>query len=421
MSSEYQVHVVSKENIANHAVVSASKAALPPVDDGHVRVRTIIISLTINTQTYARLGGVRNWWDTYPVSHDLPEPYNDRSRYGICPAWGYGEVLDSKVSGISTGELLWGFWPSSSLPVELRLVPAGVTGHWIEKSEGRQSLMNLYQRYVIAEPGLRIQSLDEAQWKEMALGAVFTVWQAGYLLNAYVFGSRSTHPLGIGEWSKEDTDLSSAVVVALSASGKTARGFIHHLKHDRSSDEGPLGLLSITAARIKTFVPESSLPAKTVAYEDATGKETMDWMISQRPRKVVVVDFGGRGNSLYTLLGALKTNLSDVKVVVIGVGGAADALTPKDVGAWAQQTATLENRVQMNTSGLRDTAMDRYGEEAYFNAYENAWQSFVKSPAISDLKLEIREGIAGDNGFEGGWTQLCEGQVPGDVALVYRL
>ena len=420
MSSDCHVHVVSKENIADHAVMPLASTSLSPLQDGHVRVRTLIISLTLNTQTYARLGDVRNWWDTYPVPRALPSPYNDQSRYGICPAWGYGEVTASKISGINTGQLIWGFWPTSSLPIDLKLVPADVPKHWIEKSEGRQTLMNLYQRYMIPDPQVRVQSLDEAKWKDMAWGGALTVWQAGYLLNAYIFGPQPVHPLGFGEWSEKDADLSAAVVIALSASGKTARGFIHELTSHRSADQGPLGLLSITSAQNSSFVPKAFFPTKTVSYDQATSTETLDWIAAQKPAKIVVVDFGGRGDSLYTLLEALKGQSTGCETVVIGVGGAADALTPKDVGDWAQKTTSLDNRVQMNASGIRDTAMEKYGAEAYFKGYDDAWLDFVKSPTIRDLKLVIAEGVAGNDGFEGGWTKFCEGKVPGDVALAYR-
>jgi hypothetical protein len=420
MSADKQVHVISKENIADHTVVDISETSLPQLQDGHVRVRTAIISLTVNTQTYARLGNVRNWWDTYPVPKNLPSPYNDGSRYGICPAWGYSEVIESKVSGIQVGELVWGFWPTSSLPVDLKLVPADVPGHWYETTEARSTLMNLYQRYVIPNRSLRVQSLDEAKWTDMAWEAALTVWQAGYLLNAYIFGRQRLHPLGPGEWSESDADITSAVVIALSASGKTARGFLFELATHRAPGDNPLGLLSITSAKNNDFVPKASFPTKTVSYQQANDGETMDWIAERNPSKIVIVDFGGRGDSLHTLLEALKVKLNQAQAVVIGVGGAADTLTPKDVGAWAQKTATLDNRIQMNTSGLRDVAMEKYGAKEYFDGFSAAWKDFVKSSAISDLKLEIRDGVSGDNGFEGGWTEFCKGNVPADVAMVYR-
>lgn len=420
MSNESQIHVVSKENIANHTVLSLPSSSLPPLESGHVRVRTTIISLTVNTQTYARLGAVRNWWDTYPVPQNLPTPYNDQSRYGICPAWGYAEVVESQVAGIQAGELIWGFWPTSSLPVDLKLVPADIGGHWFEKSEGRNTLMNLYQRYVIPDSQLRVHSLDDAKWREMAWEAALTVWQAGYLLNTYIFGRRRMHPLGVGEWSEQDAELSSAVVVVLSASGKTARGFIHELISHRSLEESPLGMLSVTSALKADFVPKASFPTRTVSYQQADGDESLEWIESQKPTKVVIVDFGGRGDSLHTLLEALRVKLGGVEIVIIGVGGAADSLTPKDVGAWAQKTATLNNRIQMNTSGLRDAAMEKYGAEEYFTGFDAAWKEFVKSSSVSDLKLELNNGVAGDDGFEGGWSEFCKGLVPADVARVYR-
>jgi hypothetical protein len=418
MSSNCHVHVVSKENFADNTVVPLSSSSLPPLQDDRIRVRTTIIGLTVNTQSYARLGDLFHWWDTYPVPQKLPAPYKDQARFGIVPAWGYGEVLESKVPGISNGELIWGFWPTSSLPVDLKLVPADVADHWIETSESRSTLMKLYNRYIIPDSKLRVQSLDDAKWTQMAWEGALTVWQAGYLLNRYIFGRQQIHPLGNGEWSEKDADLSTAVVIALSASGKTARGFLHEIINHRSAEDNPLGLLSITSAPTSDFIPKASFPTKTVSYEQANSSESLDWIAKQNPTKVVIVDFGGRGNSLLNLLDALKT--LNVEVIVIGVGGAADALTPKDVGAWAQKTTTLSNRVKMNTSRVRDAAMEKFGAEPYFRGFDDAWQDFVKSSGVKDLKLEMGEGVAGKDGFEGGWSAFCKGTVPIDVAKVYR-
>lgn len=416
MSSNCFVHVVAKENIANHTVVPHSSTFLPQLQDGHVRVRVIIVSLTVNTQAYARMGTVRAWWDAYPVPDSLSEPYNDQSRYGICPAWGYAEVMDSKVSGITTGELIWGMLPTSSLPVDLKLTATIPNGHWIEDSEHRKTLMNLYQRYIIPDPKARVVSLRSTEWNLMAMEAIMLVRLSGYMINANVFGRDPIHPLGFGEWTKKDADLSSAVVIALSGSGKTSRAFIHGLTTDRESDQGPLGLLSITS--LANFDPKASFTTKSVSYEQSTSKETMDWVSDRKPTKIVVVDFGGRGNSLYDLLDALET--INCEVVVIGVGGSADMNTPGEVGEWAEKTMSLKNRVQMNTSGIRDTAIEKYGAEAHFKDVERTWQSFLQSPLMSDLKVEIGEGVAGENGFEGGWTKPIDGKVPGNIAMAFR-
>lgn len=73
----------------------------------------------------------------------LPEPYNDRKSWGIVPAWGYGIVTESRT-GITPGTLVWGFWPTASIPVLLKLQPSEPKGFWTEITESRQRLMTIY-------------------------------------------------------------------------------------------------------------------------------------------------------------------------------------------------------------------------------------------------------------------------------------
>ena len=81
---------------------------------------------------------------------------------------------------------------------------------------------------------------------------------------------------------------------------------------------------------------------------------------------------------------------------------------------------SLENRVQMNTSGIRDAAMKIKGAQIYFNELEEAWHDYTKSTIVNDLRLELGKGVAGINGFEGGWRRLCKGDISGEVAMGYE-
>ena len=421
MSATSHIHLIAKANISEHTVVPLPASSLPALNDGHIRVQTTMISLSSNNLSYAQLGSVRYWWDAYPLPSGLPSPYNDPSQYGIDPAWGYGEVLESKIDGVQVGTLLWGFWPTYDLPVDLQLVPADAKGHWIETSEHRQRLMTLYQRYVVVDSELRLNALKQGHLEDMLREAALRpVWEAGHLLNEFVFGTPPIHPLGTEKWDENDADLSSAVVVSLSASGKTARGFTNALINRRSPGKGPLGLLGITSIKNSNFIPKASFPTKTVLYEKLADNETMDWIANTRPNKIVVADFGGRGDSLTRLLDTLERRFQKAKIVVIGVGGSPQIFTPQDIGNWAQRNAKLESRVQMNTSGIRDAAMEIHGAEAYFKNVMDAWQQFNRSDSVSDIRVQVGEGVAGDNGFEGGWTKICEGKIPADVAMAYN-
>jgi hypothetical protein len=418
MENEYDIHVISKANIGEHKTISVSLRT-SELAANHVRVRSAIISLTNNNLSYAQLGSVRNWWDTYPVPGGLQPPYNDADAYGIVPAWGYGEVLESRVAGIESGMLLWGFWPTADMPIDLNLTPADGVGQWVEHSAHRKELMNLYQRYYLFDAALRLPHapIDELAWES----AVRPTWEAGYLLSTAVFGKAHIHPLGVGERKAEDADLSSAVVISLSASGKTALGFQEALVNRQETADQPSGLLAVTSSASDKLLSKASFPTKVVSYEDMVGDETLAWLRDRTPRKVVVVDFGGRGDSLVRLHGAFKSHFSHVPIVVIGVGGNPSIRTMDDLGEWAQTNSSALNRIQMNTSGIKDVLLESEGADAYFKECSEAFSRFRSNSCVQHLRTELREGIKGDRGYEGGWTEILEGKVPSDVALAYRI
>jgi Protein of unknown function (DUF2855) len=103
--------------------------------------------MTFNNLAYAQGGSLLHWWEIYPVPGTAPTPYNNRDEWGIVPAWGYGEVIESKVSALILGSTLWGFWPASAVPVDLTLEAAEPEGHWREVTQHRSQVMNLYNRY----------------------------------------------------------------------------------------------------------------------------------------------------------------------------------------------------------------------------------------------------------------------------------
>ena len=149
-------------------------------------------------------------WDAYPVSEDYPAPYNDPSAWGIVPAWGYATVEETTIPELSKGTLLYGFWPTSSTPTDLKLKRGSPEGHWIETSDHRQQLMPLYNRYTttatttpISELTTTLKPLSDSARDEldrMTWTALFIGGVAGFVLSEYVFSSNPTqppiHPLG---------------------------------------------------------------------------------------------------------------------------------------------------------------------------------------------------------------------------------
>jgi hypothetical protein len=231
------------------------------------------------------------------------------------------------------GTVVWGFWPTSTVSTDLKLQATEPKGHWLEISAHRQVLANLYNRYIeIPNFPVSLSSLDPGN-DELELKAWSTlfrgVWEGAYLLNQHVFSPNAQtqppiHPLGTGmSWTAADANLSSAIIVNLSASGKAARSFAYHVSR-RPKSAGPLGLLQVTSSPSQiseaTENLQSPYPTRTISYSDIS--ESVDWMASLKPSKTIIVDFGARGNTLDQLLSSIENHatLQSSKPVIIQVG-----------------------------------------------------------------------------------------------------
>lgn len=229
--------------------------------------------------------------------------------------------------------MLYGFWPTSSALTDLKLVPSEPQGYWAEVSEHRKQLMTIYNIYCV-EPSSSDPPSAQDELERLGWSSIFrAIWSAGYVLSEYVFSAHpqtqpSIHPLGneagLG-WTADDGDLTSAVVVNLGASTKTARVFTYHASR-RPQDVGPLGLLEVTSAvpglsqAMKNLSPKFS--THTIDYSDIKAEATADWLNGLKPSKIVILDYGARGNAFEQLLEIVRTHsvLKSCKVVIISIG-----------------------------------------------------------------------------------------------------
>lgn len=405
-----------------------ASSPFPPLAPSSVRVRTTVIALTTNNLSYAIGGTMLHWWDTYPVPTDLPAPYNDRSVYGTVAAWGYGTVLESTTS-IAPGTLLRGYFPLSTLPTDLQLRPAPAPGHWIETSPHRAQVLPLYHRYISTNPAtttasLTPQILDGLAWDSL-LGVL---WECAYLLNRLSFSPAITtppvHPSGGADqpWTTADADLTHATVVLLAASGKTAISFAQQLRHARDPGSGPLAVVAVTSASSVPFLRGTGFYTSVLSYADldAPDADAVSTLVAGRPGRIVVCDFGARGNFAEDLHGALRSRAPSTPLTMLGVGFEAKVYQAEEMGRLMAKAARLQ-LVQMNTSALRDRAMEMMGQEAYFKEMGDAWRAVKGVGGVPGMRLSWGQGMRGQKGVEDGWERLCRGQVGPEEGLVFRL
>ncbi|CAG8909910.1 unnamed protein product [Penicillium egyptiacum] len=436
------VHVVSKLDNRQHATFDL-EVAQKELSESSVRIRTQLISLTSNNLTYALMGEFLHWWDTYPVSEDYPAPYNNSSAWGIVPAWGYATVEETTIPELTKGTLLYGFWPTSSTPTDLKLKAGSPEGHWIETSGHRQQLMPLYNRYTVTPTSRPISDLttlnplsdsardelDRMAWTVLFIGGV-----AGFVLSEYVFSFNPRqppiHPLGNQaglHWTLSDGDLSSAVVVNLAASTKTARVFSYYLSR-KSGSSTPLGLLQVTSAVSRVEEADrnlsASVPSKVVGYENIDSKESAEWLATCKPSKIVILDFGGRENALKDTVSLIKSHvgLQSCEVVIVQVGNEQKVYSMEEMIA---RRAAMEElrKIQFNTSGVQDTILESVGPEAYFATRGAQWEKWLDDRHLSvpGMQIAFGSGVSGVSGVEGGWDRLCHGQIRAEEGLVYKM
>jgi hypothetical protein len=400
------VHVVSKLDNTDHAVFRIDET-LSSLAASSIRVETWLISLTYNNLTYARSGTLLHWWDVYPVGSSSPSPYNNKEEWGVVPAWGYGRVIDSNIDAIAPGSLLWGMWPTSGHTVDLCLEPIEPKGHWTERSPHRSKLMTVYNSY---------EQVNEREPETMRITALCKpLWQGPHLLNTRVFSVERIHPFGFGApWSETDADLSSAVVISLSASSKTGRSFGWELARNRDVQKfGPRALLQVTSAPETLPRYETALPLKAASYDDSSA---LAWTEQFKPSRIVIVDFGASD----AVLEALVTNSSRIaaNVTVVAVGYEAKVYTQEEIQA---RMATASTKVPVNTSGIRDKAIECQGAAKFVRHLDETWDKCLTERAFDSLQIKVLRAVEGVEGIEGAWSDLCNHKVPADVGMVVDL
>ena len=141
-------------------------ADLPTPGEGEILVAIDKFAMTANNVTYAASGDLFGYWQFYPTGEDP---------WGKVTVWGIGEVIESRVAGITVGERLYGFFPMSSHVVmqPSELSERGFTDAMPHRSE----LPGLYSHYARtqSEPA-ELQALEDQRC------IFFPLFMTGYVI-----------------------------------------------------------------------------------------------------------------------------------------------------------------------------------------------------------------------------------------------
>jgi hypothetical protein len=129
---------------------SLTDVAAPVIGDGEAVLRVDRVGLTANNVTYAVLGDSFRYWEFFPA----------RAGQGHVPLWGFAEVVESAVAGVTVGDRVYGYLPPAS---HLVVRPGRVDARGFnDATEHRTALPSPYNAYALttADPAYAADQED---------------------------------------------------------------------------------------------------------------------------------------------------------------------------------------------------------------------------------------------------------------------
>ena len=147
-----QAFEVRRDRLTDSRVVSEPLNAPAP---GQVLIRVDAFALTANNVTYGVAGDTIGYWQFFPAR-------SDEDGWGRIPVWGFGDVVRSRVDGITEGERFYGYFPMASHLVAKpeRVSERGFT----DAAAHRAALPSVYNQYTAtaADPAYRADQEEHA-------------------------------------------------------------------------------------------------------------------------------------------------------------------------------------------------------------------------------------------------------------------
>lgn len=407
--------LAKKSDHKTFAVVPFTNKEPSSPGDFTVRIRPRLLGLGKNDPIYVIGGGRLGWWAAYPVPEALAATY-DPDTWCVAKAWGYAEVMTAGPgTGLQAGTFLFGWWPISTSEHVLSLEPMpAAPGHFKETDPSRQGIMSLYNHY-------RVEAGEPSLW----MATVFTTWGTSHLLCDYVFpvdlSRRPIHPTGdgVGEWNVEDASLRSTLVVGLSTSSKSGRSFSWHLRRDRPNH--PLAYLEVSTSG-KTGGQASAFEAKGATYEQVLGEETLDWITKVGAKRILVVDFGARGDFSARLLEGLSAHVgAETTFTFLAIGANPAILADAGLPGRMAKGQVL-TRLQGNHSGIQESAEKAFGVVEVLDGWKAAFQEWRQSEDATGYAVVEGKGLNGEGGIGESWIERCgSDQAAADTAYAFWL
>ncbi len=350
---------IRRDDISQARIDSAPRA---PLGDDHVRFRLRRFALTANNVTYAAFGDAMKYWEFFPSGD--PD-------WGLLPAWGFADVLESRADGVAEGERFYGIWPAAS---EAVLTAADVKKSGLrDASPHRDGQAMAYLRYM--------RSAEDPAYtpdREPAHMTLQPLYLTSYLLHRYV-----TRENGFG----------AQRLFLTSASSKTAIALAELLK---AAPAPGMAVHGLTSPRSKGFVDGLGLYNAVSLYSEI---EQLD-----PATPAAIVDFAGSSD----VNRALHTRLGSALAANVRVGGAhweqsapvADLPGPKPTFFFAPTHFDIESQAE-GPAVFREhmmTAWVRFADKA------TGWFDFVHRDGADGCFAIYRALVDGQADAKAAWS-----------------
>ena len=239
-------------NRASHGETRVRESEMPGLAAGQVRFRIERFALTANTVTYATTGDTLGYWDFFPTGE---------AGWGLVPAMGWAEVVESRHAEVPTGGRYYGWYPMARY-VDMTVTPT--TDGLRDDGAHRSAHAPVYRAYTATDRDLFYEPGADAEDRHALLRGLFvTGWLAeDYFADNDWFGARR--------------------VLVLSASSKTAIGFA------RCADARPgIEVIGVTSARNHAFTHGLG------CYDEVVDYESVGTIPAGAP--IVSIDMAGSG------------------------------------------------------------------------------------------------------------------------------
>jgi hypothetical protein len=359
--SEFQIR---KDNLAVSRVVATNA---PVAQGNEVILKVDKFAFTANNLTYGVMGDQIGYWQFFPPADDT------NNEWGIIPVWGFADVVESKVEGISVGERLFGYFPPAEY---LTIEPVGVTDlKLIDGSAHRAKLppgYNMYRR-VKAERGYNPELDNERM-------LLFPLHITSFCLWDYV---------------KDNAWFKATQTIIISASSKTSIGLAYALEADKEAPK----TIGLTSDRNLSFVDKLGIYDTTLTYDQ------VNQIDPNCP--TVIVDMSGNAQ----LLAQLHKHLGNNMMHCINVGLTHWDESHSDEGINSQRSEFFFAPGQIQKR-IRD-----WGPKVF----EQKTQSFMFETTLKCREWLKLNNIDNINGLSDVYKQVCDGHIPPDEGLIIQM